>query len=155
MPDLITIGLSLAIAGIGFVGPLVYTNVLFAQVADEDELKSGVRREGVFFGINALITKPAQSFALIIPAALLSLAGFIPRDLTGGVPQPDLQPDAVFLAIRIFIGLIPGICLLLAAAILQLYPLKGEYWEEVQEKVLELNEEKRKKLEEIEREEKK
>ncbi|MBD3213537.1 MAG: hypothetical protein GF311_13095 [Candidatus Lokiarchaeota archaeon] len=152
MPDLITIGLSLTIAGIGFIGPLVFTNVLFAQVADEDELRTGVRREGVFFGINALITKPAQSFALIIPAALLSLAGFIPRDLTGGVPRPDLQPDAVFLAIRIFIGIIPGICLLLAAAILQLYPLKGEQWEEVQEKVLEMHEEKSKKLADMERE---
>lgn len=153
MPDLITIGVSLAIAGIGFVGPLVYTNVLFAQVADEDELRTGVRREGVFFGINALITKPAQSFALIIPAALLSLAGFIPRN--GGPPMVDAQPEAVFIAIRIFIGLIPGLCLLIAAAILQLYPLKGEYWQEVQEKVLIMHEEKSNKLAEIEREENK
>jgi len=154
MPNIITVGITLAIAGIGFVGPLVYTNVLFAQVADEDEVRTGVRREGVFFGINALFTKPAQSFALIIPAALLSLAEFIPRELTGGVPRPDLQPGEVFLAIRIFIGLIPGICLLLAAAILMLYPLKGEYWKEIQEKVLIMHEEKSEKLADMERREK-
>ncbi|MGE5602991.1 MAG: hypothetical protein ACM30E_08065 [Nitrososphaerales archaeon] len=32
---------------------LVYSALL--QVADQDELRSGVRREGSFFGINALI----------------------------------------------------------------------------------------------------
>jgi len=28
-----------------------------------EELRSGVRREGAFFGVNALLTKPAQSVA--------------------------------------------------------------------------------------------
>ena len=54
----------LALAGFGLSGPQTLTNLLFAQVADEDELRSGVRREGAFFGVNALITKPAQSIAL-------------------------------------------------------------------------------------------
>ncbi|MGQ4873324.1 MAG: MFS transporter [Promethearchaeia archaeon] len=146
--DLIYI--SLILAGFGLVGPLVYTNVLFAQVADEDELKTGVRREAMFFGINALITKPAQSIALVIPVILLDATGFIPRSLTGGVARPDLQPDAALLAIRIFIGLIPAICLYLEALILQFYPLKGEYWKEVQQKVLELHEKKHEKLKELE-----
>ena len=55
------IPLCIALAGFGLSGPQTLTNVLFAQVADEDELRSGVRREGAFFGVNALITKPAQS----------------------------------------------------------------------------------------------
>ncbi len=51
----------IALAGFGLSGPQTLTNVLFAQVADEDELRTGARREGAFFGVNALITKPAQS----------------------------------------------------------------------------------------------
>ena len=54
----------IALAGFGLSGPQTLTNVLFAQVADEDELRSGSRREGAFFGVNALITKPAQSIAI-------------------------------------------------------------------------------------------
>jgi len=44
----------MALAGFGLSGPQTLTNVLFAQVADEDELRSGTRREGAFFGVNAL-----------------------------------------------------------------------------------------------------
>ena len=39
------------LAGLGLAGPLTLTNILFAQVADEDELKTGTRREGAFLGL--------------------------------------------------------------------------------------------------------
>jgi GPH family glycoside/pentoside/hexuronide:cation symporter len=145
----VLIYVSLAIAAFGFVGPLIFTNVLFAQVTDEDELKTGVRREAVFFGINALITKPAQSLAIVIPAALLSITNFIPHEI--GTPPVLPQPPEAILAIRLFIGLIPGIALILAALILQFYPIRGEYWKEIQTQVLKLHDEKHKKLKEMER----
>ena len=138
----------LAIAAIGFIGPLVFTNVLFAQVCDEDELKTGVRREAMYFGINALITKPAQSLAIVIPTALLAIVNFVPHDL-GTDPLP--QPAGVDTVIRLFIGLIPGLGLIFAAFILQYYPIKGEYWKKIQKDILVLHEEKHKKLQEMER----
>jgi len=146
MPINELIYLCLAIASIGFIGPIVFTNVMFAQVADEDELRTGVRREAVFFGINALITKPAQSLALVIPTALLTLASFKPR--IGDVIILD-QPPGVFIAIRVFIGLIPGIAFLLASFILRYYPIKGEYWEKIQKEILIIHEEKHSKLKEM------
>ena len=146
MPSNILIYICLAIAGFGFVGPLVFTNILFAQVCDEDELKTGRRREAAYFGVNAMITKPAQSLVVIIPGIMLALSNFQPR--IG--PDPILnQPFMVFVSIRAFIGLIPGIALLLGALILQFYPLKGEYWEKVQEDVLELHQEKQKKYQDM------
>ncbi|MFX1487663.1 MAG: MFS transporter [Promethearchaeota archaeon] len=141
--------MSLAISAFGFVGPLIFTNVLFAQVTDEDELRTGVRREAAFFGVNAFFTKPAQSIAIIIPAALLDLANFIPHKI--GDPPVLPQPAEAIFAIRLFIGLIPGIALILAALILQLYPIRGVRWKKIQEDILILHEEKRKKLEEMER----
>jgi GPH family glycoside/pentoside/hexuronide:cation symporter len=147
MPNNILIYICLAIAGFGFVGPLIFTNILFAQVCDEDELQTGRRREAAFFGVNALITKPAQSLVIIIPGLMLSAAGFIPHAL-GTPPRLD-QPAMVFTSIRLFIGLIPGIALLLGALILQFYPLKGKYWQNIQQKVLKLHAEKHKKYQEI------
>ncbi|TFF98451.1 MAG: hypothetical protein EU547_01485 [Promethearchaeota archaeon] len=148
MPNGILIYLCLAIAGFGFVGPLVFTNILFAQVCDEDELKTGRRREAAYFGVNAFITKPAQSLVILIPGIMLSFSGFIPR--TGAEPILD-QPIMVFMSIRTFIGLIPGIALLLGALILQFYPLKGEYWEDIQKQVLELHQEKQKKYKKLQK----
>jgi len=139
----------LTIAGIGFVGPLIFNDLLFAQTIDEDELKTGVRREAAFFGINALVTKPAQSIAIIIPTVLLNLTGFIPH--AAGTPPVLEQPIQAYAAIRLFTAFIPGLALLLAALILQFYPIKGEYWENIQKEILILHDKKHKKLQEMER----
>ncbi len=142
IPNLL-IYVCLFFAGFGISGPLVLTNVLFAQVADEDETKSGVRREASFFGINAFITKPAQSLALALAAVLLQMSGFLPaRD--GEIVLN--QPESVIFMIKIIVGLLPGVALLIGALILHWYPLKGEYLKEIQEKVLKMHEEKHAKL---------
>ncbi len=134
------------IAGFGLSGPLVLTNVLFAQVCDEDEIRSGVRREASFFGINALITKPAQSLSLITGPTLLTISGFL-TSATGEIILP--QPTSALLAIKALVGLIPGIVILLGAIILILYPLKGDYLKEVKQKILDIHAEKELKLKEL------
>ncbi len=130
-------------AGFGISGPLVLTNVLFAQIADEDETKSGVRREASFFGVNAFITKPAQSLAIAAAAILLQMSGFLPA--RGGQIVLD-QPESAIFMIKIVIGVLPGVALFLGALILHWYPLKGDHLKEVQEKVLKMHEEKHAKL---------
>jgi len=130
-------------AGFGIAGPLVLTNVLFAQIVDEDETKTGVRREASFFGINAFITKPAQSLAIALAAILLQMSGFLPA--RGGEIVVD-QPESAIFMIKIIVGFLPGVALLIGALILHWYPLKGDYLIEVQEKVLKMHKEKHAKL---------
>jgi glycoside/pentoside/hexuronide:cation symporter, GPH family len=132
----------LALAGFGLSGPQTLTNIFFAQVADEDELRSGVRREGAFFGVNALITKPAQSLALAIPPFILEAAHFVTREANNNVMLAD-QPASAVLGIKCFIGLIPGAAMLLGALILFWFPLRGERLAKVQRDVLALHERKR------------
>jgi len=139
----------LAAAGFGLSGPQTLTNVLFAQVADEDELRSGVRREGAFFGVNALITKPAQSIALSLIAFILESTKFVTRAANNGELFLD-QPAAAIFGIKALIGLIPGIAMIIGAILLIWYPLRGAHLEEVQAKVLNLHEEKHQKLEKME-----
>lgn len=128
----------IAVAGFGLAGPQTLTNVLFAQVADEDELRSGVRREGAFFGINALLTKPAQSVALTLMPFILELTHFVPREAHGGVVYLN-QPASALFGIRALAGLIPGVALILGAVILLWFPLRGRYLAQVQEQVLDLH----------------
>jgi GPH family glycoside/pentoside/hexuronide:cation symporter len=135
----------LAVAGFGLSGPQTLTNVLFAEVADEDELRSGVRREGVFFGVNALLTKPAQSVALALSPFILQATGFVTREANQGQIYLD-QPASAIFGIKALVGLIPGIALLLGALILVWFPLRGSYLGEVQEKVLRLHAEKKSRL---------
>ncbi len=136
----------IAIAGFGLSGPQTLTNVLFAQVADEDELRSGVRREGAFFGVNALITKPAQSLALYLFPLILEATHFVSRGQNAGEIFLN-QPESALLGIRLLGGFIPGIALLIGAGVLAFYPLRGEYLQKVQQAVLELHAKKKKQLE--------
>jgi GPH family glycoside/pentoside/hexuronide:cation symporter len=135
----------LALAGFGLAGPQTLTNVLFAQVADEDETRSGVRREGSFFGVNALITKPAQSLAIALSPFILEATLFVTREQNQGQLFLN-QPESAITGIKIITGLVPGIAMLLGAIILIWYPLRGEYLKSIQTKVLEMHTEKHNKL---------
>ncbi len=137
VPDAL-IPVCIALAGFGLAGPQTLTNVLFAQVADEDELRSGERREGAFFGVNALITKPAQSIALALSPFILEATHFVSRSQNGGTMLVN-QPAAAIFGIKMIAGLFPGVAMLLGALILFAYPLHGAYLKEVQEKVLRLH----------------
>jgi GPH family glycoside/pentoside/hexuronide:cation symporter len=137
--------LCLAAAGFGLSGPQTLTNVLFAQVADEDELRSGVRREGAFFGVNALITKPAQSVALALIPFVLEATKFVTREANNGEIFLN-QPGAALFGIKALIGLIPGIAMILGAIILRWYPLRGKYLEKMQAEVLALHAQKHEQL---------
>jgi GPH family glycoside/pentoside/hexuronide:cation symporter len=140
------IPLCLVVAGFGAAGPRTLTNVLFAQVADEDELRSGVRREGAFFGVNALITKPAQSVLLLLLPWFLEMGNFVTREQNLGQIYLD-QPASAIWAIKAIIGLIPGIAMLLGALILTQYPLRGDYLAQVKGEMLALHAEKHARLE--------
>jgi GPH family glycoside/pentoside/hexuronide:cation symporter len=141
------IPICIAIAGLGLAGPQTLTNVLFAQVADEDELRSGQRREGAFFGINALITKPAQSIAIWVTPFILERTNFITRASNAGEIFLN-QPVEAIMGIKIFTGVIPGAACLLGALLLIWYPLKGQRLADVQQKILVLHKQKKQQFEE-------
>lgn len=136
----------LSLAGFGLSGPQALTNILFAHVADEDELRSGVRREGAFFGINAMLTKPAQSIAIALPPLILEATGFVTREANNGVVFID-QPQSAIFGIKVFIGLIPGLAMLAGAGILHFFPIQGKNLERIQREILVLHAHKKTELE--------
>ncbi len=141
--NLIPVGI--ALVGFGYSGVQVVTYLLLGQVIDEDEVRTGVRREGSFLGANALVTKPAQSLAGTLTAAILAAASFVTRESNGGAIFLD-QPDSALFGIRSIVGLIPGIAMLIGAVVLHWYPLKGKRLTEVKETILQMHAEKKMKL---------
>ena len=105
----------------------------------------GVRREGAFFGVNALLTKPAQSIALALLPTILEATAFVSREANQGRITLD-QPPSVLLGIKMVVGLIPGVALIVGALILRAYPLRGARLEQVQREVLDLHQWKRAQL---------
>jgi len=141
VPSTALIYVCLAFAGIGFGGTQILNNICVGQIADEDELRTGARREGAFFGVNALVTKPAQSLAIFLTAWILEISGFITREQNLGEIFLK-QPEAALFGIRSIVGLLPGAAMLIGIGMLMLYPLKGEYMAQVRTRVQALHREK-------------
>ena len=144
------IPIGLVIAGLGLSGQQTITYNLLAQVIDDDEVRTGNRREGAFYGANALITKPAQSLALFLTSLILEQSGFVTRAMNEGEIFMN-QPASALFGIRSIVGLVPGLAMLIGAVILFFFPLQGERLTALKVKILKMHAEKKAKLVEMER----
>jgi GPH family glycoside/pentoside/hexuronide:cation symporter len=121
-------------------GYSVFKDPLMYLAMDEDEIKTGSRREGMFLGINALIVKPATSLGPIIATLLLGVFGYIQG------AEASLQPNSAILAAKILMFLIPAIVSALGLLAIYFYPLHGEKLEEMKEQLEKLHAEKRERI---------
>ena len=99
--DIIMASICFAVIGFGFSGQTLLVYTLLADLIDQDELETGVRREGMYFGTDALFTKPAQSVAATI-AGLVFYLTFYNQDLGSG----ESQPASAIFGIKILICLL-------------------------------------------------
>lgn len=113
------------ILGVGLGGLILIGDVIMAEVVDEDEVKTGHQRAGMYFGMSGfLITLSglvvSSVFGLVMPAF-------------GYNTLLDVQPPSVDLGFRIFLTVPTSVGFLLAIFLLWLYPLHGKYLQEIKE----------------------
>ncbi len=123
----------MAFIGFGIIMPLLTFNVMVGELADEDEMKTGTRREGMFFGFNALLTKPAGSIAGTFIVLMLDFFEFVRPIPIDNVFISQPQTDFTIMGMKIMFGLVPGIFVLLGAWIFTHYELYGERLEKVKD----------------------
>jgi GPH family glycoside/pentoside/hexuronide:cation symporter len=112
-----------AMAGIGIsVGYLVPWSMI-PDVVEMDELETGQRREGVFYGFFVFLQKMGLALGLFISGWVLELSGYINATTTN--PNP-VQPDSALLAMRILIGPVSAAILLFSFVAVYYYPLTRE-----------------------------
>ncbi len=114
--------------GLSLAGLLMLTNPLVADITDEDELQTGARREGMFFGINGLIIRFAFVIQGILTAIVFTVTGYIAP--TGGVLFPT-QPAAAIFGLRLLTGGFTTLALVAAFILLGGYRLHGARAERV------------------------
>jgi GPH family glycoside/pentoside/hexuronide:cation symporter len=125
-----------AIFGLSFAGLLMLTDLLIADVVDADELKTGTRREGMFFGMNGFVIRFAFTIQGIITGTVLTMTGYIAA--SDAVLFPE-QPPAALFGIRLMIGGIPAVASMLAFLILAGYRLHGPELDTMRENVAALH----------------
>ena len=89
---------------LGMVIGFSLVNAMIADICDEDELATGIRREGIYFAVYNWWWKVAVSIATV-------LSGYLQR-LTGFAEGAHTQTDATLFWLRAWeIGLPPALCL--------------------------------------------
>ncbi|MFX0020731.1 MAG: MFS transporter, partial [Candidatus Hermodarchaeota archaeon] len=66
----------LSLTGIGFGGMLYFIYLIIADVIDEDELKTGVRREGTFFGVTNFFMRLSAVLSILSVSAIFLSTGW-------------------------------------------------------------------------------
>jgi len=106
------------IIGVGLSGLILIGDVIIAEVVDEDEVKTGQQRAGMYFGTSGLI--------ITLSGMLVSTVFGLVLPRFGYDTLLDVQPASVDLGFRIFLTIPPIVGFLLAILALYLYPLHGK-----------------------------
>ncbi|BAY83647.1 putative sugar transporter [Calothrix parasitica NIES-267] len=97
---------------------------MMPDVIELDELQTGQRREGVFYGFMVLMQKFGLAFGLFLVGIALQASGF--QENIPGQTELPIQPDTALFAIRIAIGLVPAVCLICGLFLTYFYPITRE-----------------------------
>ncbi|MBE0672558.1 MAG: MFS transporter [Anaerolineales bacterium] len=113
------------IVGVGLGGLVLIGDVILSEVIDEDEVKTGHQRAGMYFGMSGFIITlsgllVSSVFGLVMPAF-------------GYDTLLDVQPVSVEMGFRIFLTVPTSVGFLLAIFFLWLYPLHGDYLKKIQD----------------------
>lgn len=103
--------------GLGVAGLMQVLEVALGQVIDDDERRTGMRREGMYFGANGFVVRGSVVVQAVVVAGVLAASGYVEGAATQ-VPQ-------VATGIRLLIGGVPVALAALAFVCFWLYPLRS------------------------------
>jgi GPH family glycoside/pentoside/hexuronide:cation symporter len=136
--NFITCLITVTFMGFGFGGMLYFVYLIIADVIDEDELKTGKRREGTFFGITNFFMR----LSMILSILTVGLV-FTGADWSTYTPVPGVN---TIIGLKLLVFLFPTVALLATLICLLYYPFTKSRVYEIKSQLAELHKEKKDKL---------
>jgi GPH family glycoside/pentoside/hexuronide:cation symporter len=126
-PSWVAIGLGL-LAGVGVATAYLIPWSMLPDVIELDELETGQRREGVYYGFFVLLQKLGLALNLFLIGQMLELTGYITPP--PGTTTPIEQPASTLFAIRLLVGPLPALVLLAGVYLVYRFPITREQHEQ-------------------------
>ncbi len=118
-----------ALAGVGVSAAYILPDSILPDVIEWDELRTGRRQEGVYYGIRTLIRKLTGALVIFFTLQVLGWSGY-------KSPPDDViqftQPDSALIMIRLMVSFIGAGILLGTILLAWSYPLSREKYERIQ-----------------------
>jgi GPH family glycoside/pentoside/hexuronide:cation symporter len=123
-----------ALAGFGTCVCYLIPNAMLPDTIEYDELQTGQRRGGIFYGFFVFVQKAVLAFTTYIVGWALQLSGFISSKGTDIV-----QPQSALDTIRICVGVLPAIAILAGLYFAWRYPITKAKHAEILRQLAERN----------------
>src|SRR5450756_929385 len=118
----------LFLAGIGISSSHVLPSAIIPDCIELDELESGTRREGMYYGFSTFLQKLASAGAIALVGVMLSVGGYV----AGAVQSPHSV-----LTIRLLVGGFSGFIFLGGIVAMLFYPITRERYQDIQRQLAE------------------
>lgn len=106
--------------GIGLSSAYILPDAMFPDIIEWDELRTGRRQEGIYYGARAFIRKMASALTVFITLQLLGWAGYVAPDDNATL---FTQSESTLTMIRVMVSVISPIMLTGAIVSAYFYPL--------------------------------
>ena len=113
------------LAGVGIATAYLIPWSMMPDVIELDELETGQRREGIFYGFMVLLQKLGLALGLFLVGQVLAFQGFREEAPIGQ------QPESALLAIRLMLGPVPAVVLICGIVLAIFYPITKQKHEEM------------------------
>ncbi len=97
--------------GVGVQGCWLLFSSILGDVCDDDELRTGLRQEGVYSAVNGFVNKCANALVILGAAFMLEFAGYVAG--TDPTPKIAFKMKVIFIAVQA-IGLAIGFALMVS-----------------------------------------
>ncbi len=125
--------------GIGMSGSIYIIDIIISDICDEDELITGVRSEGAYYGVNMFL----MHLSTVLVFATISL---VFTNVGWAVFEPESVTSEVIFGLRALMFIFPAIALAIALLVIYKYPLDGEKLEKIKTELQKLHEEKKSRI---------
>jgi len=116
-----------AVAGIGLSAAHVIPYSIIPDCIEYDEMKTGEKRAGAYFGMESFLRQLSSSLGAFITGQVLEWSGYV-----ADMPQPR----SALIALRALLGVVPGLIIISAIVALSFYRI-GKRQHEVIKKAVE------------------
>jgi GPH family glycoside/pentoside/hexuronide:cation symporter len=122
--------------GLGLSGSFYIIDLIVSDIIDEDEVKSGTRREAAYYGVNAFFLRLAIIIVFLSIGPMFIITDY--KEIT--TVTPEIQ-----LGLRILMFGYPAVALLIAIFAIYKYPLHGDRLKQVKLDLAKIHEQKKSK----------
>ncbi len=113
-------------AGLGYGCMVAISPSMMADVVDLDELNTGIRREGAYFGVWHFLDKAAMGLTTFIGLQALDYLGYVPN---------QEQTVTVLWGMKFLYCVLPAICMAVGVIVVNHFPIDQQEHQRIREEI--------------------